>query len=465
MNKIYEYLTNISTTSKRKEKAELLKEYLQDDFFRTVVTAALDKRITYNIKEVPEPMFTLDFDGSSDYTLEKAVNTLNCLSERWVTGNQALTWLSNVLYQLSDEDAEVLRRIVKKDLRCGVGANTINSVMGYEFIYDHPYMSYHSYNEKNMGKVKYPAYIQPKLDGLYFDIVINGSEGTVKYITRNGIELLMPKELTEEILSSKLAENNIVLGGEGLVYNEDMTEFLPRQEGNGVFNSANIKDYLDRIVFVIWDFIPLTDFNNRSCVVPYTERLEYCSLLSSMKYFEFVETHQVDNEGQAREIYNDYLRKGFEGAVIKEISMGWRKGTAQFGVKMKPTFEADLVVVGWNTGENKYASGIGSLICQTSDGLLEVGVAGLTDRQRGVRSIKDEDGSIIGYEAIPDFDKDQYNGKIIVVKYSEIIDNDKDPELYSLFLSRAKKDENGEIEFRIDKDEADTLEKLQNQVG
>jgi DNA ligase-1 len=99
-----------------------------------------------------------------------------------------------------------------------------------------------------------------------------------------------------------------------------------------------------------------------------------------------------------------------------------------------------LVITGWRPGKNKNKDLFGSLICESSDGLLEVAVSGFTDGHR--KEI---------FESI-----DSYIGTIMSVDSNMIMEPSRDGKKWSLFLPRF-------AEFRKDKSEADSLDKIKEQ--
>lgn len=460
--KILEMLDNLKAVSKRKDKEALLEEYLADSIFRNVVISALDPRKMYWIKDLPE-----SYDDEEELGLYLVLdNLLPKLINRELTGNAAIDAVSMALGSLNDDDAEVLKRVLLKDLKCGVGLKTVNKVWGSELIYDHPYMRYQSFNDKNLKRVSYPAYIQTKIDGLYLDVIFlkgQGPKDGLVFMTRNGNVLEVPESVKEHIYyqMEAIGYGDVVFQGEGVIVGEDGKD-TKRQDSNGIFYSLEgLEENKDSIMLRFWDIIPYSDFVKKKCDTPYENRMEYLFDLkeSGCPYCEVVETKVVESEEEAYDVYGKWISEGFEGAVLKNFDLKWKDGTAPTGVKMKPVREADLVVVGWNPGKGKYSQGIGSLTCESSEGLVQVNVAGLSDAQRGVESVKCLGGNITGYRAVIDFDKDQYNGSIIPVSYNELIENELKPGLYSLFLPRVKT-VNGEIEFRKDKTEADSYEDI-----
>jgi DNA ligase-1 len=143
---------------------------------------------------------------------------------------------------------------------------------------------------------------------------------------------------------------------------------------------------------------------------------------------------------EAKAHYREMLEAGKEGIILSEPHAPWVDSTSKFKIKFKLTATCELVITGWRPGKNKNKDLFGSLICESSDGLLEVAVSGFTDSHR--KEI---------FESI-----DSYIGTIMSVDSNMIMEPSRDGKKWSLFLPRF-------AEFRKDKTEADSLDKIKEQ--
>ena len=111
-------------------------------------------------------------------------------------------------------------------------------------------------------------------------------------------------------------------------------------------------------------------------------------------------------------------------------------------VKFKLEVDVDLKIVGFRDGTDgkRTAATFGSVICQTSDGLLEVAVSGF---KREMELYLHEN-------------RDSVMHKIMCVKANEVSKPSESNELHSLFHPRF-------VELRDDKYEADTLQDVIDQ--
>jgi len=153
--------------------------------------------------------------------------------------------------------------------------------------------------------------------------------------------------------------------------------------------------------------------------------------------YNVVDYRYVDNLEQAQQYYQEALANGEEGIMLKTVTHLWQDKRSNELVKFKCEKLCELRVTDWLEGTGKYEGFLGKLSCVSECGELEVNVgSGFSDHFR--QTVKPED--IIG--------------KIITVKFNEVIESEDKPGKYSLFLGRF-------IEIRDDKDIADDLATIQ----
>ena len=230
----------------------------------------------------------------------------------------------------------------------------------------------------------------------------------------------------------------MVFDGELLCQDEHGNN-LDRKTGNGILNKAvkgtQSVEEGETVGAVLWDLIPLTDFEARISRTTYQERLK--DLLSRTnpkritdKRVTVVQSFTVNNIDEVNGHFNRYLADGLEGVILKSKTMIWEDKRSKHQVKFKAELECDLEVIEWQEGTGKNKGKLGALLCKSADGKVQVGVGtGFTDADR----------KNIGPDVV---------GSIVAVKYNARI-NDKRSNIDSLFLPVF-------VELRSDKDEADS---------
>lgn len=429
-NGIFEQL---SSNPSRNFKVEFLSQRKEDNVLRKIVFLALDPFTQFYIRKIPK--YTPANSNQAD-SLDSVLDSLSMLSSRQVTGNAAIDYLSKLLSSLTEDDAKVLERIIKKDLSCGVSVATVNSVWK-NLIPEFPVMLCSVFEQKLVDKISFPAIVQRKEDGMRVNAIVRNN--TCEFRSRNGKQIELLGELEKEFIA--LANgSDVVFDGELLVLSKE-GQILDRQSGNGILNKANkgtIKIEEAKMVnATVWDIIPYENFVQEICKVPYSSRFDDLSNRISNPLSDkvsLVETHFVDSYSEAKGIFERYLEDGFEGIILKDPNGVWENKRAKHQVKFKAELDCDLKIVGVQEGTGKYEGLLGAIICESSDGLLKVSVgSGFTDEQR------------------KELSNENLLDKIVTIKYNNKISN-KDGS-NSLFLPIF-------IEIREDKDIADTFEKI-----
>lgn len=432
-------LQEVANTSSRKEKEAILASYSDHEDLRNAFYYAYTPKLDYFISELNcEPNFTT----RGIKTLSEVMNTIRInVCSRLITGHKARDFMIDNAEFLSDDDQEVLKLIIGRDLRCGVGVSTINKIWP-DLIYDHPYMRCSGLSEKLLKNFELPCYSQEKLDGLYCDIVV--LDTGVTYMSRAGNDLFLNSDDADHALGSiNQNEGDFVLQGEILVLTEDKQEYLPREESNGYINSHD-RD-MSRIVFVLWDCIPYQDFYDKECNIAYKYRFDQCRKYEmDLPYnFKLVENHVCNSVSDIIDHFTAVRTRHGEGTVIKNINTNfWSSTTSKDQLKIKVIIEVDLKIVGFKPGKGKFEGKVGSILCQSSDGLLEVGVSGMNDKTRDYVTTNID--SLISKE------------QIVTVKINGVLYNKTGDGKHSAFLPRLK-------EIRYDKSTADSFDRIVEQ--
>ena len=426
-----EFFEKLASDDGRNFKIDLLKKHDADSTLREVVRLALDPFTQFYQRKIPS--YTPN-NTSHAASLKSMLPALDDLTNRVVTGHAAIDRLASILEAVNADDALVIERIIAKDLKCGVSISTANKVWP-NLIHEYPVMLCSQYEQKLVDKIKFPAYVQMKMDGMRFNAIVRN--GGVEFRSRNGKELDLKGNLVNEFLA--LANGvECVFDGELMVMFGDDMQFADRQTGNGILNKANkgtISEAEAAMVHAsLWDVIPYDDFVKGVCNVDYSIRwASVMSLVDSQpskdKRIWRVYHIQVNTLEEANEEFQRLLADGYEGIILKDPSGKWEDKRTKSQIKFKGELECDLKIVGLQEGTGKYENMLGALLCESSDGIVKVSVgSGFNDAQR----------QSIGNAEI---------GKIVSVKYNARITNKQGEE--SLFLPIF-------VEVRYDKDVADS---------
>lgn len=420
----------LATDDGRNYKIDLLNQHKDNEVLREVVRLALDPLTQFYQRKIP-----VYVPNHTDHAASTAfgIKELSAISSRQVTGNAAIEHLTRLLEAVNADGAGVIEKIIQKDLRCGVSVATANKVWP-NLVMDYPCMLCSQYEDKLVQKIKFPALVQMKMDGMRFNAIVHN--GTVEFRSRNGKELDLKGNLVDEFLA--LANGQaVVFDGELMVMFGNDYQFADRQTGNGILNKANKGTISDKEAAMVhaslWDVIPYDDFVKGVCNVSYKTRWETVEQLvanqsAKDKRIWSVYAKEVPNLDDANEEFQRLLADGYEGIILKDLNGKWENKRTKSQIKFKGELECDLRIIGIQMGTGKYEGMLGALLCESEDRKIQVSVgSGFNDEHR--RTITTD---VIG--------------KVVAVKYNARITNKQGEE--SLFLPIF-------VEVRDDKDVAD----------
>lgn len=405
MNTVHSIIELLQATSSSNAKIEILKNNADNENLKKVFEYALDPFKQFYIRKIPKYNKNQQLTFNEDDSFNLVFDMLDKLSDRVYTGNLAIEMLKTTLETVDTKCAEILEYIIRKDVRCGVAESTVNKVW-VGLIKEFPVMLCSSYDAKLVEKIKFPAFVQLKADGMRFSAIVK--DGTVRFFTRKGKEIDVDDELIDICLGLYKGKY-FVLDGEMLVYENG--ELLDRKTGNGILNKSvkgTISDEeKSKINLVVWDVIDYDDFVVGKGSVTYKERFENINDLieqSNQNRISIIKTSIVDDMTEVNVIFNEYLQLGLEGVILKDFTSKWEDRRSKSCIKFKGIYDADLRVIEVIEGEGRNKGKLGALKCCTEDGKLVVNVgSGFTDEQRIL------------------FFADEMLDKIVAVEYNEKI--------------------------------------------
>jgi DNA ligase-1 len=376
-----------------------------DEFFEGV-TMALDPLVTFGVKQVPEKSENevLSAQGCEWKIFKELADKLIA---RELTGHAARDAIELVMSTATAEQWNgFYRRILIKDLRCGVSEKTVNKVAKRfnakgQTKYVIPTftcaLAHDSANhEKKMSGKKQ---IEVKLDGVRVITIIQGDK--VEMFSRNGKQFHNFEHIIaeiKEVLKEKPAPYDIVLDGEVMSANfQDLMKQVHRKSGGNA----------DDAVLHLFDTIPLADFKQGGWDKPQSFR----SLITKhwveenqdvLKHVQALEWEDVDldtPEGEKRfvELNKTAVDGGYEGVMIKDVEAPYECKRTHAWLKAKPFIEVTLEVMDVEIGTGRNEGRLGAFVCAGNDDGKYIKVncgSGFSDSQRD--SFWTDRSSIVG---------------------------------------------------------------------
>lgn len=383
---------------------------------------AMDPMITFGLKQIKEKT---DEDGLG-LSWDNFTLVITGFVTRHVTGNLARDTVDKMMASATKSQWNGwYRRILIKDLRCGVSEKTINKIVGKT----HPQfaipifgcqLAHDSANHES--KVCGKKLIEVKLDGVRV-VTIVYPDGRVDLFSRNGKELVNFPHIQEQLraVAGKFTEPMIL---DGEVMSSSFQDLMKQ-----VHRKSNVQ--ANDAVLNLFDMLPLAAFEVGRYASPQLLRSETLQewhdqnveALPNVQVLdhELVNLSTPEGDQRFKQINAMAIAGGYEGIMIKEINAPYECKRTVNWLKLKPFIEVSLTVIATEEGTGKNVGKMGALVCEgVDDGkLIRVNVgSGFTDQQRD------------------DFWECQVDGQVVEVRADAVTQNQDGT--YSLRFPRFK---------------------------
>jgi DNA ligase-1 len=359
-----------------------------DEFFEGI-TMALDPLVTFGVKQVPTRSDVLTGQGLDWLTFKVLAEQLR---NRELTGHAARDAIELAMSVATTEQWNgFYRRVLIKDLRCGMSEKTVNKVAKDFPQYAVPVftcsLAHDSANhEKKMVGEKQ---IEIKLDGVRVITIIQGDK--VEMFSRNGKQFHNFGHIIEEletVIKDFPVPYPLVLDGEVMSANfQDLMKQVHRKDG---------KQSTDAVLH-LFDTIPLGCFKAGSWDKPQSFRSaitkawveQHESVLQHVSALDWETVNLDSKQGQERfvELNKQAVDGGYEGVMIKDVDAPYECKRTHAWLKAKPFIEVTLEVVDVEEGTGRNEGRLGAVVCSGEDDGKNIRVnvgSGFTDDNRSV---------------------------------------------------------------------------------
>ena len=378
MNKPWRIIQELEADNSRLKKEAIIRRESDADNIRFFngVGMALDGFRTFGVQKVP--VAKKDGPGITQSDFDDIVRSLE---SRSLTGN-AMRDSIQVLCDSSkmEEWNDWYRRILIKDLRCGVTHKTVNKFSTMQVpVFDCMLATDSAKHEKKMvGEML----IEPKLDGVRVIVICDVDKDEVKLFSRNGKELSNFPEINKQFddMLDQMSESMVF---DGEVMSDDFQTLMREIHRKGGAKTKDAK-------LNLFDCMPLYNFMDGSCVEPITERkkwLDNYEFGPNINVVESVKINLSDEDGQKQ--FADYnkmcIDRGFEGIMVKPIGGIYECKRSTGWLKVKPFIEVSLKVIDVEEGTGRNVGKLGALVVEGTDmdKFIKTNVgSGLTDTDR-----------------------------------------------------------------------------------
>ena len=381
MSDCYRVISSLEDHPSRLNKEAILEAEIDNVELFEGMRMALDNLYTFGVKKVP----THGGPDGQGLPWEAFKELCHLLYTRQLTGHDARDAIELALSASTQQQwNDWYRRILIKDLRCGVSEKTINKVKKNAVPVFECMLAHDGANHEK--KIAGKKLLEPKLDGVRVITIINAENKTASMYTRNGKLLENFGHITAALEANiELFERSLVLDGEMV---SSSFQALMKQ----VHRKSDVQSEDARLM--LFDILPLSEFQKGKSVLGQKRR---SNLLRSMKAtfekvgsIDLIPQIEVDldtavGEMQFKQYNKDAIESGFEGIMIKDVDAEYVCKRHVSWLKQKPFIEVSLTVVAVEEGTGKNEGRMGAIICEGEDDGKKIAVnvgSGFTDDQR-----------------------------------------------------------------------------------
>jgi len=342
---------------------------------------ALSPYITFGVKKVPS------HGGPDGQGLPWIAFKELCelLSTRQLTGDDARSAIELALSASTKSQwNDWYRRILIKDLRCGVSEKTINKIKKNAVPVFECMLAHDGANHEK--KVTGKKLLEPKLDGVRVLTIIDAEARTVTQYSRNGKILENFSHITDGLLEHiDDFERSFVLDGEII---STSFQALMKQ----VHRKDNVK--ADDAVLMLFDILPLSEFKKGKSVLGQRRRSKYLqnfkATFDKIGNIGIIPQTEVNLDEYVGELlFKDFNKEaidnGYEGIMIKDPEAMYECKRSTSWLKQKPFIEVSLQVKSLEEGTGRNIGRLGAFICEGMDDGKSISVnvgSGFSDNDR-----------------------------------------------------------------------------------
>jgi DNA ligase-1 len=397
-----DFVTEITASNSKKHKQDVLQRYKDDSVVHRYLKIAFDPYAVYGIstkklhKSVP---------ATSIIGIHSIFELFTYLTQHNTGTDQIVGLCQDFLDGVAAcdrESADLLEKLICKDLSIGCEAKTINSVIP-GLIPTFEVQLAQKYFEKPERLDGKTFAVTTKIDG--GRIIAIKENGSVSFYTRAGQKYEGLVDLEREF--SEMFPDNIVLDGEITILNN---KSIPSKEAYKramkITRADGEKHGLKMLVF---DAMPVSDWKTQQSSLTYIQRRQMLDCMTAFynndtTYFELLPILYMGSDtSKVLELLEEAIASNEEGVMINICDAPYEFGRTWNLMKVKKMNTLDLQVVDYEEGSGRLAGTLGAIHVRYKNGnIVKVG-SGFSDELR--KQIWNHDVMIVG--------------KIVVIQYCE----------------------------------------------
>lgn len=373
------FVAEITASNSKKYKQDVLQKYKDDSVVHRYLKIAFDPYETYGIS-------TKKLHKSVPATSITGINSVFELFAYLAQHNTGTDQIVGLCQDFLDEAAvrdkeaaDLLEKLICKDLSIGCDAKTINSVIP-GLIPQFSCMLAEKYFDRPQYVEGKEFVITTKLDGFRL-IVLKDQDGSIKCYSRVGQLVEGLVEIEEELRNQLPC--NIALDGELTISNYfDMPSKDAYKAASKVIRLKGDTPKTG-LTYRVFDCMTADEFKAQQCDKSYVERR---AMLESFPVMTHVEVLPALYQGSDTSKITEWLTKitaeGGEGCMVNLTQAKYQWTRTRDLLKVKKFQSLDLLVVGYEEGSGRLAGTLGAIHVRYKDGnIVKVG-SGFSDEER-----------------------------------------------------------------------------------
>lgn len=364
LNRLNKLVQDLNDTTKRTEKENILSQYIQDKEIKDILYFLYNKYIVTGISE--KKILRLKSSFISTDEIKDEYNIFKLLDYIKIHNTGSDEDLKEVLKCIiyNKDYAQLIIKLITKDLKLGIQASTLNKVFGDNFIPTFDVMLAQKYfdDPDKLLPDGTEFILTTKLDGVRC-VLINNSITGPKFYSRQGQLIEQLVELEEE---ARNLPYGFVYDGELLLDNKLQLDSKDLYRATVKVTSAD-KDKQD-LIFNVFDMLPLRDFQNGFCDKSAEQRKHELSNIinpNGFSKFKFIKEVDILYQGDNKKAIEEHLERitnqGGEGIMINIANAPYECKRSKNLLKVKKMQTADVRVIALEPGTGKNYNKLGAL--------------------------------------------------------------------------------------------------------
>ena len=336
LQRLQDFVAKMKATSSLNEKKVIIGTIKNDEFIKRALKYAYDPYKKYYVTSATCKKRSDLYDLPVFADLFCVLDDLN---GRYVTGHDAIGLVNGFIKEQDERFEDLIFSIIDRNLELRASASVINKVIpGLIPTFDVALANKFDPKRADWNDVWLAS---RKLDGVRC-ITIVDIQGNVKCYSRQGNEFETLNVVREAV--KQMGLRGVVFDGEICLMDKDGNEDFP-----GIMKQIKRKNHtIDNPRYVMFDYLTLSEFDNKSSEMPLTGRLgrfaKIASYIESSIYLSVLNQVVVNDDDHFAKLSAEAEELGHEGLMVRK-NVGYEGKRTQNLLKVKKFHDAEYQVI------------------------------------------------------------------------------------------------------------------------